>query len=189
MSCNLLTFLYSHINYHKKMEKISLRLFILLFCFNYSSAQTFSNSVAEAAGSWNGTLTKTVNVSGISNLNTGIFELVQVNLSMGDNANTRNYNSYRITLTKGTSSIELVAVGGLPNSTVKQINPKFRFNSYLRRLFEHGGTAEPFSIGYYRSQDDFAAFNGIDPNGTWTVTITETSFATGDHKFHFLDRC
>lgn len=168
------------------MEKISLRLFVLLFCFNYSSAQTFSNSVAEAAGSWNGTLTKTVNVSGISNLNAGTFELVQVNLSMGDNANTRNYNSYKITLTKGTTSIELVATGGFPNSTVKQINTKFRFNPYLRRLFEHGGTAEPFSVGYYRSQDNFTAFNGIDPNGTWTVTITETSFATGG-RFNAID--
>jgi gliding motility-associated-like protein len=89
-------------------------------------------------------------------------------------------------LTKGTTTIDLVAVGGLPNSTIKQINPKFRFNPYLLRLFEHGGTAEPFSIGYYRSQDDFAAFNGIDPNGTWTVTITETSFATGG-RFNNID--
>jgi gliding motility-associated-like protein len=168
------------------MKKIILLLFIFLFCFTFSSAQTFSNSISEAAGSWNGTLTKTVTVSGISNLNSGIFELVQVNLSMGDNANTRNYNTYRITLTKGTTTIDLVAVGGLPNSTIKQINPKFRFNPYLLRLFEHGGTAEPFSIGYYRSQDDFAAFNGIDPNGTWTVTITETSFATGG-RFNNID--
>ncbi|MFM2265087.1 MAG: hypothetical protein RLZ77_505 [Bacteroidota bacterium] len=168
------------------MKKIILLLFVFLFCFTFSSAQTFSNSISEAAGSWNGTLTKTVNVSGISNLNSGIFELVQVNLSMGDNANTRNYNTYRITLTKGTATIDLVAVGGLPNSTIKQINTKFRFNPYLRRLFEHGGTAEPFSIGYYRSQDDFTAFNGIDPNGTWTITITETSFATGG-RFNNVD--
>jgi gliding motility-associated-like protein len=168
------------------MKKIILLLFVFLYCFTFSSAQTFSNSISEAAGSWNGTLTKTVNVSGISNLNSGIFELVQVNLSMGDNANTRNYNTYRITLTKGTATIDLVAVGGLPNSTIKQINTKFRFNPYLRRLFEHGGTAEPFSIGYYRSQDDFTAFNGIDPNGTWTITITETSFATGG-RFNNVD--
>ncbi|MBU3681982.1 MAG: lamin tail domain-containing protein, partial [Flavobacterium sp.] len=168
------------------MKKIILLLFIFFFCFTFSSAQTFSNSISEAAGSWNGTLTKTVNVSGISNLNSGIFELVQVNLSMGDNANTRNYNTYRITLTKGTTTIDLVAVGGLPNSTIKQINTKFRFNPYLRRLFEHGGTAEPFSIGYYRSQDDFTSFNGIDPNGTWTITITETSFATGG-RFNNVD--
>ena len=116
------------------MEKISLRLFILLFCFNYSSAQTFSNSVAEAAGSWNGTLTKTVNVQGISNLNAGIFELVQVNLSMGDNANTRNYSSYRIVLQKGALVIELVATNGLPNSIIRQIDTKFRYNNVLKRL-------------------------------------------------------
>ena len=161
------------------MKKIIYLSFLFLFYTSLSLSQTFSNSTVSAAGSWNGTLTKTVTVSGISNLNGGIFELAQVNLHLGDDANTRNYNTYRITLTKGTTSIDLVAVGGLPNSTVKQINTKFRYNSYLRRLFEHGGTAEPFGVGYYRSQDNFTAFNGLDPNGTWTVTITETSFATG----------
>jgi hypothetical protein len=44
------------------------------------------------------TVTKTVTVSGLSNLNAGIFELVQVNLHMGDDANTRNYGLYRITI-------------------------------------------------------------------------------------------
>ena len=168
------------------MKKIIFISFILLsYSFNGFS-QVFSNSTASAAGSWNGTLTKTVTVSGLSNLNAGIFELVQVNLHMGDDANTRNYNTYRITLTKGTTSIDLVSTGGLPNSQVKQINTKFRYNPYLRRLFEHGGTAEPFSIGYYRSQDNYSAFNGIDPNGDWTVTITETSFATGG-RFNKID--
>jgi gliding motility-associated-like protein len=168
------------------MKKIIFISFILLsYSFNGFS-QVFSNSTVSAAGSWNGTLTKTVTVSGLSNLNVGIFELVQVNLHMGDDANTRNYNTYRITLTKGTTSIDLVSSGGLPNSSVKQINTKFRFNPYLKRLFEHGGTAEPFSIGYYRSQDNYSAFNGIDPNGDWTVTITETSFATGG-RFNKID--
>ena len=168
------------------MKKIIFISFILLsYSFNGFS-QVFSNSTASAAGSWNGTLTKTVTVSGLSNLNAGIFELVQVNLHMGDDANTRNYNNYRITLTKGTTSIELVAVGGFPNSTVKQINTKFRYNTYLKRLFEHGGTAEPFGIGYYRSQDNYTGFNGIDPNGVWTINITETSTATGG-RFNKVD--
>ena len=74
---------------------------------------------------------------------------------MGDDANTRNYNSYRITLEKSGVVIDLVAVGGFPNSNVRQIDTKFRYNPVLRRLFEHGGTTEPFHIGYYRSQDDF----------------------------------
>ncbi len=51
------------------MKKIILLLFIFLFCITFSSAQTFSNSISEAAGSWNGTLTKTVTVSGILSLN------------------------------------------------------------------------------------------------------------------------
>jgi gliding motility-associated-like protein len=160
--------------------------FIFLFNCFFSFSQVFSNSSVSTAGSWNGTLTKTITVSGLSNLNAGVFELVQVNLHMGDDANTRNYNTYKITLTKGTTSIDLVATGGLPNSQIKQINTKFRFNQYLRRLFEHGGTAEPFNIGYYRSQDNYTAFNGIDPNGVWTVTITETSSATGG-RFNNVD--
>ena len=168
------------------MKKIIFISFSLLLNYLNCFSQVFSNSTIAAAGSWNGTLTKTVTVSGLSNLNAGIFELVQVNLHMGDDANTRNYNTYRITLTKGTTSIDLVSTGGLPNSSVKQINTKFRFNPYLKRLFEHGGTAEPFSIGYYRSQDNYSAFNGIDPNGDWTVTITETSFATGG-RFNKID--
>jgi gliding motility-associated-like protein len=159
---------------------------ILLFNCICSFSQIFSNTNINAAGSWNGTLTKEVTVSGLNSLEVDVFELVQVNLHMGDDANTRNYNTYKITLTKGTTSIDLVAVGGFPNSTVKQINTKFRYNTYLRRLFEHGGTAEPFSIGYYRSQDDYTAFNGIDPNGTWTVTITETSTASGG-RFNKVD--
>jgi len=163
---------------------------ILIFAFFANilgvCAQTFTNSNQSLAGSWNGTLTKTVTVSGLPNLNASIFELVQVNLHLGDDANTRNYNTYRVTLTKGTTSIDLVATGGLPNSPVKQINTKFRFNPFLKRLSEHGGVAEPFSIGYYRSQDNYTAFNGLDPNGDWTVTITETSVATGG-RFNKVD--
>jgi gliding motility-associated-like protein len=168
------------------MKKIIFISFVLLLNSFNSFSQVFSNSTVSAAGSWDGTLTKTVTVSGLSNLNANIFELVQVNLHMGDDANTRNYNLYTITLTKGTASIQLVAEGGFPNSTVKQINTKFRYNTYLRRLFEHGGTAEPFSIGYYRSQDNLNAFNGIDPNGVWTVTIAERSTASGG-RFNKID--
>ncbi|MEM0543070.1 gliding motility-associated C-terminal domain-containing protein [Flavobacterium sp. j3] len=163
---------------------------ILIFAFFANiigvCSQTFTNSNQSLAGSWNGTLSKTVTVSGLPNLNASIFELVQVNLHLGDDANTRNYNTYRVTLTKGTTSIDLVATGGLPNSPVKQINTKFRFNPFLKRLSEHGGVAEPFSIGYYRSQDNYTAFNGLDPNGDWTVTITETSVATGG-RFNRVD--
>ena len=108
------------------MKKIIFISFALLLNSFNSFSQVISNSTASPAGSWNGTLTKTVTVSGLSNLNAGIFELVQVNLHMGDDANTRNYNTYRITLTKGTTSIDLVSTGGLPNSQVKQINTKFK---------------------------------------------------------------
>ncbi|MFN7775453.1 MAG: gliding motility-associated C-terminal domain-containing protein, partial [Flavobacterium sp.] len=152
--------------------------FLLLFsCALFG--QTFSNTALNTTGSWNGSLTKTVSVNGISNLQSGVFELAQVNLDLGENTATRNLNTYSITLSKGSVSIQLVAVGGLPNANINRINTKLRFNSFLRRPFEHGATAEPFEIGYYRSQDNLNTFNGIDPNGDWTVQINESSFATG----------
>jgi gliding motility-associated-like protein len=167
------------------MKKIFLIL-ILTLSVSCLMGQTFSNTEITAVGSWNASLTKTVTVSGLpTTLQNGIFELFQVNLHMGD-ATTRNYNTYRVRLTKGTTTIDLIATGGLPNSTITQFNSKFRYNTYLKRLFEHGGTTVPFEIGYYRSQDDFQAFNGIDPNGDWTVTITETSTATGG-RFNKVD--
>jgi gliding motility-associated-like protein len=166
-------------------KNIYISVVFLLNCY-FSFSQVFSNSDATAAGAWNVTLTKTITVSGLPNLSAGVFELVQVNLHLGDNANTRNYGLYRITLSKGATSIELVATGGFANSTVQQIDTKFRYNTYLRRIFEHGSTAEPFDIGYYRSQENFNAFNGIDPNGEWTITIAETSLATGG-RFNNVD--
>jgi gliding motility-associated-like protein len=158
--------------------------FLFLPCLLYS--QTFSNNVIEPAGSWNASLTKIISVSGLPILQSGVFELNQVNLHLGDDANTRNYSSYKITLQKGSVTIDLVASGGFPNSIIRQIDTKFRYNNVLKRLFEHGGTTQPFHIGYYRSQDDFSAFNGIDPNGDWTITITETSVSNGG-KFNNID--
>ncbi|WP_445716751.1 T9SS type B sorting domain-containing protein [Flavobacterium sp.] len=166
------------------MVKKIIFAFLLFPLFLFS--QTFTNSVVEPAGSWNASLTKTITVSGLPILQNGVFELNQVNLHLGDDANTRNYSSYRIVLQKGALVIELVATNGLPNSIIRQIDTKFRYNNVLKRLFEHGGTTQPFHIGYYRSQDDFSAFNGIDPNGDWTITITESSVSSGG-KFNKID--
>jgi gliding motility-associated-like protein len=166
------------------MVKKIIFAFLLFPLFLFS--QTFTNSLVEPAGSWNTSLTKTITVSGLPNLQNGVFELNQVNLHLGDDANTRNYFSYRIVLQKGALVIELVATNGLPNSIIRQIDTKFRYNNVLKRLFEHGGTTQPFHIGYYRSQDDFSAFNGIDPNGDWTITITESSGSSGG-KFNKID--
>jgi hypothetical protein len=169
-------------------------LTIYMACFGLIifKAQTFTNNTVSNAGSWNASLTKTITVSGLpTSLTAGVFELVQVNLHMGDAANTRNYNTYRVRLTKGTNiatdpTIDLIATGGMPNSVIQQFNTKFRYHSVLRRPFQHGGTTEPFHIGYYRSQEDYAAFNNLDPNGDWTITITETSSADGG-RFNSVD--
>ena len=166
------------------MVKKIIFAFLLFPLFLFS--QTFTNSLVEPAGSWNASLTKTITVSGLPILQNGVFELNQVNLHLGDDANTRNYSSYRIVLQKDALVIELVATNGLPNSIIRQIDTKFRYNNVLKRLFEHGGTTQPFHVGYYRSQDDFSAFNGIDPNGDWTITITESSVSSGG-KFNKID--
>ncbi|MFM2228909.1 MAG: hypothetical protein RL607_167, partial [Bacteroidota bacterium] len=163
----------------KKVNIMNKKIWILLL-FQYSLwSQTFTNTTISPTGSWNGSLTKTISVSGLPTLQSGFFELAQVNLDLGESTTTRNFNTYSITLTKGTVSIQLVATGGLPNANINRINGKFRYNIFLRRPFEHGATAEPFDIGYYRTQDDLSAFNGFDPNGTWTVQFNETSFASG----------
>ena len=78
------------------MKKIIFISFVLLLNSLNGFSQVFSNSTPSAAGSWDGTLTKTVTVSGLSNLNANIFELVQVNLHMGDDANTTNFSRYNI---------------------------------------------------------------------------------------------
>lgn len=168
---------YKHHNY----EKLYLYHFILIG-FGNSIGQTFSNSTISTANSWNATLIKTITVSGLpSSLNTGTTMLNQVNLHLGRQADgTYNYSRYTVTLTSPTGTIITIVSGNpnpisFPNASYKEINTKFRDNSNLRTPAASGGSfGEPWHIGYYRvlTANSFSNFNGENPNGDWTLTIT-----------------
>ncbi|MBU0489167.1 MAG: fibronectin type III domain-containing protein [Bacteroidetes bacterium] len=161
--------------------------------FNYSTAATlgpvttnpsliFSNTNAQAVDSWDVSLTKTISVCGLSSpMSSPSNVLRQVNIDLGDNTNSRALTTYVITLRSpvGTTITIKSATGTL--SSVTRFNVKYRDHSVLQTPQFYGSTKDPFDIGYYRTNtaDDFSIFNGEDPNGTWTVTITETSAATG----------
>ena len=152
-------------------------------------SQTFTNNSISLQGSWNTTLTKTINVSGLPNLLAGNFELVQVNLGMGRQADaTRNFSKYSITITSPSGSVITLVnnPSSFPSALIREINTKFRDNSYLKLPANHGASAEPYHIGYYKSFDPFSIFNGQNPNGNWTITITENSVDTGA-RFNNLD--
>ena len=137
-------------------------------------------------------LTKTICVAGLQNpLTDGAMELVQVNLHLGDIAvgTTRNFSYYTVTLTDPSNTRTITLISGnpnspwtYPNSAVRAFDSKFRDNSYLKYPSNGlGGSAYPWHIAYYRTvtADDFSTFNGIDPNGNWTLTITEASTDVG----------
>ncbi len=171
---------------------------ILAIKIPVSYAQTFSNIDPEAANSWNAVLEKEIVVSGVTSpLGGGNFELIQVNLHMGSQADgTCNYSRYNVTLTSPAGTQIHIVNGNpnletytFPNSNVREFNCKFRDNQYLR--YPSGGSgsmSEPWHIGYYRTRDSnaFGTFSGEDPNGTWTLRITENSVAQGA-RFNRVD--
>ena len=167
------------------------------------TSQTIATNNTVTADGWvGGTLTKTICVAGLANpLTDGSLELVQVDLHMGDASvgTTRNFSFYTITLKDPSNTRTITLISGnpnspwtFPNSAVRAFDSKFRDNSYLKYPNNGiGGSAYPWHIAYYRSvtADDFSTFNGIDPNGNWTLTITETSSDDGakfnDVSLHF----
>jgi hypothetical protein len=171
-------------------------IILFLIGFGNSIGQTFSNSTISTANSWNATLIKTITVSGLpSSLNTGTTMLNQVNLHLGRQADgTYNYSRYTVTLTSPTGTIITIVSGNpnpisFPNASYKEINTKFRDNSNLRTPAASGGSfGEPWHIGYYRvlTANSFSNFNGENPNGDWTLTITENSTSSGA-RFNNVD--
>ncbi len=171
-------------------------LFLLLLGIGNSIGQTFSNSTITTANSWNGTLTKTIAVSGLVNpLSSSLLVLKQVNLHLGRQLDgTYNYSRYTITLTSPAGTTITIVSGNpnpvsFPNASYKEINTKFRDNSNLRTPAASGDSfGEPWHIGYYRvlTANSFSNFNGENPNGNWTLTITENSASDGA-RFNKVD--
>jgi hypothetical protein len=171
---------------------------ITIVC-NISWGQTFTNNTIAAQSSWNASLTRMISVSGLSQpLDPSSIVLKQVNIHMGRQADgTRNFSRYTITLTSPAGTAITIVSGNpnpisFPNSSVREFNTKFRDNQHLRTPAATGGAGasfgEPWHIGYYRvlAANSFSNFNGENPNGTWTLTITENSTADGA-RFNFVD--
>lgn len=141
--------------------------------------QIFTNTSAESYNTWNGPLAKTISVSGLASpLNTPSIVLRQVNIDFGDGVNSANVSTFTITLTSPASTTITIA-SGLGPTSITRLNTKYRDHASLRLISNYTSTKQPFDIGYYRinTANDFLTFNGENPNGTWTVTITEgTSF-------------
>lgn len=170
--------------------------FVLLMILGTLQSQTFTNNTVAVANSWNASLVRTVNVSGLTApLGSGNQELMQINLHMGRQADgTYNYSRYTVTV-QSPSGTTITLISGnpnptsFPNSSVREFDIKFRDNQYLQLPISGSGSlCEPWNIGYYRTYtaNDFSAFNGEDPNGNWTVTIAENSVSSGA-RFNKVD--
>lgn len=146
------------------------------------SPPNFSNTDAQPTGSWDASLTKTILVCGLSNpLSYPSNVLNQVNIDLGDNTNSRALTSYVITLQSPLGTAITIKSNTGTLSSITRFNVKYRDHPVLQTPQFYGSTKDPFDIGYYRTNTayDFSVFNGENPNGFWTVTITETSAANG----------
>jgi len=181
----------------KKHLSISIIFFVVLLGNSFfANCQVFSNTTVAVANSWNASLVRTINVSGVAApLGSGNAELIQVNLHMGSQADgTYNYSRYTVSLqSPAGTTITLVSgnpnPASFPNASNREFYTKFRDNQYLRFPANgSGASSEPWHIGYYRTAaaSAYASFNGEDPNGNWTVTITENSASSGA-RFNRVD--
>ena len=148
------------------------------------NAQTFSNSSVSAYDTWNTSnswataLTKTITVSGLSTpLASSSNVLKQINLTFGDGSHsTLSLSSFSIRLKSPAGTIiNVVTAGSITATSITNFNAKYRDDALLN--FPGDSYGEPFSIGYFRvsTANSFSNFNGENPNGSWTLEITENT--------------
>ncbi len=176
--------------------KALIYLSIIGFCFLsfQFQGQTFSNTSVSSTGSWDATLNKTIVVSGVGVLSNASSVLKQVNIHLGGpSESTRNFGAYTIKLISpaaGNPSITIVSTSSFPTTFYTEFDSKFRDHSALQFPSTTAGSdlACPWDIGYYRTAtaNNFSTFNGTNANGTWTISISETSSSSGA-KFDSAD--
>lgn len=168
--------------------------FCHLFLSFYSNAQTFTNNTTAAAGSWNTSLTRAITVSGLPTNLSNSLGLLSVNIDMGSPTGGRyDLNKYSVALTSPagvtwtvmpTATIECTTLSGTPSYDAKHIdinylsdNGALTYPNTLSCSQTSYPLGEPWSIGYYKIKtgQSFTTANGTNPNGTWTVTVTETA--------------
>ncbi len=169
--------------------KALIYLLIIIGCFLSFQfhGQTFSNTTVSSTGSWDATLNKTIVVSGIGVLSNAASVLKQVNIHLGGpSESTRNFGTYTIKLISpaaGNPSITIVSTSSFPTTFYTEFDSKFRDHSSLQFPSTTAGSdlACPWNIGYYRTvtANNFSTFNSTNANGTWTISISETSSSSG----------
>jgi hypothetical protein len=159
-----------------------LRWLIVLTISFTAQSQTFSNTSSQVIGSWDASFTKTITVSGLPTLLSSPSNVLQqVNVSLGSASDaSRNLQSYIITL-KSPSNTSVTIKNTHGSLTISEYNVKFRDHASLVFPVSYGSFKEPFNIGYYRTDvaNAFDVFNGENPNGTWTISISESSVSSG----------
>jgi hypothetical protein len=181
-------------------------IILLLIGIGKSIGQTFSNTIVSTCDSWNSGnvytgFTKTIAVSGLPNpLSSVGTVLKQINIQLGNSTCKGNLSTYRARLVApdGTTFIDIFGSNTpsyyTSSITSQWMNVKFRDDSSLERINDYTTTVKgaywPFSIGYYRVNvaNSFGTFNGLNPNGNWTLqiaenTISEVSFERVDLIF------
>ncbi len=151
------------------------------------SAQTFNTITPSTAcdADING-LNVDFNVTGlpVGGLSTAGTVLRQVDIQLGTSSCTGNLSSYQLTLTNPQGVTITLTSQLMTTSTGSWVDMSFRDDIALERLNEYTSFTQwdntPHDAGYYAIENDgeFSNFHtGFDPNGTWTITITEgTSF-------------
>ncbi len=184
------------------MKKI-ISILLLIFGINNVYLQTFSNTAVNTCNSWDSGnsytgFTKVINVSGLSNpLSISQTVLKQINIQLGSSTCKGNLSSYRARLVApdGTTFIDIFGSNTptyyTSSITSQWMNIKFRDDPSLERINDYTtavkGAYWPFSIGYYRVNvaNSFSDFNGLNPNGNWTLQIAEGT--TSEVSFERID--
>lgn len=108
----------------------------------------------------------------------GVVSDLRLRLSMEANA----VAAYTITLTSPGGVVSVLPLGNVGADFDGMVPSQFRLQDTLlsdsAAMAITAGTA-PFA-GTFQPINPLAAFNGLDPNGVWTLSVTDLTFVTSD---------
>lgn len=180
----------------RKIENLLLIVLIALSS-NGINSQTFTNSTANAYGTWNSSyawataLNKTIAVSGLpATLSTSGIVLKQVNLKLGDGLSHGGINLTTLgvrLISPNNDTIRIINVGGFSCTSITDVDIAYRDDAILD--FPNSNAHDPFNIGYYRvaTANSFSTVNGKNPNGNWKIQIVENLGSGSEIAFVKVD--
>jgi hypothetical protein len=158
---------------------------------SFTTLPNFSNTTAQACGTdftnTFGNFTRNITVSGLPTpLGTGAGQYVlnQIDIRLGSPSCMKDLRTYDFRLTAPDGTVLDFIDNLTTTANDVWLNAKFRDHSALEKISQYATTTQsnfyPYSIGYYAVETDgsFSNFNGINPNGTWVLSIKEAA-ATG----------